>query len=100
MYKSQNVKLNLPLSSVLSFFPNRLLCLLFAIICVEEIRNDDLASVSHIIGIVYDSAEVTYKGLINKLSLSSAGTTVSPGLAIFFNCKTEWHLHYGQQSRI
>ena len=80
MYKSQ---INLPLSSVLSFFPNRLLCLLFAIICVEEIRNDDLASVSHIIGIVYDSAEVTYKGLINKLSLSSAGTTVSPGLAIF-----------------
>lgn len=26
---------------------------------------------------------LTYKGLINKLSLSSAGTTVSPDLAMF-----------------
>ena len=59
------------------------LVLLFAIICVEEIRNDVLASVSRMFGFVFDSTEVTYKGLINKLSLSSAGTTVSPGLAIF-----------------
>lgn len=85
MRKSQMFNLNLQLHQLQFRFVliGNGLVLLFAIICVEEIRNDVLASVSRMFGFVYDSTEVTYKGLINKLSLSSAGTTVSPCLAIF-----------------